>query len=198
MESSKWITDFIYSNHEMTDKNKTFKFIKIQRNNKRNHEPYFSLPFINEDEQQIKGILNYSSINLGSQESMNELNKRYRKKMHSMNDDYTPFSWDIFRANIIINGCPTPHFEDFCKVLIINNKVELLWNRRRYFCSVPNVDQSNGSIGTYAELIDIIYNNHNNYSLFTSILEGIPHTYPHLCIGGVNDIINSRINTKYL
>eukprot|EP01084_Bolivina_argentea_P093182 167608_1 len=145
MESSKWITDFICSNHDMDDKNKKFKFIKIQRNNKRNHEPYFSLPFIDQHQQEIKGILNHSSVNLASEESMRELNKRYRKKMNSMPDHCIPFSWDRFRINIIINGCPTPHFEDFCKVLVINDKVELLWNKRRYFCCIPNIDQSNGN-----------------------------------------------------
>ena len=79
---------------------------------------------------------------------MNNRNKKLNKP---------PVGWDRFRVNIIVSGAPSPHFEDFCKYIEINsnsnNTIEtqstkqnpaFLWSRRRYFCSVPNVDQNTG------------------------------------------------------
>lgn len=134
---NKWITNFINKNHNNLSPNKKFKFCKILRENERVHEDYFSLPFIKKSFQPIKGVLNYSAVNIASQESMNKLNSKISK--HSKK-----FSWDRWRVNIVIQGLGMPHFEDYIKYLDINNNVKLLWNRRRYLCSVPNVIQETG------------------------------------------------------
>lgn len=73
---SEWITKYLHATHDITDKNKIFRFCKVLRNNVRPHKDYFSLPFVAKEDQPIKGVLNYSAINLASQESLNELNER--------------------------------------------------------------------------------------------------------------------------
>eukprot|EP01083_Nonionella_stella_P286575 975378_1 len=137
---SIWITNYLHQVHNISNKNKTFRFCKILRANVRHHIDYFSLPFISKEDQPIKGVLNYSAINLASQESLNELNRRWRSKYPQKKD----LNWDSWRVNIVLEGLPKAHFEDFSKFITINNDVELLWNRRRYLCTVPNVKQSSG------------------------------------------------------
>eukprot|EP01084_Bolivina_argentea_P254300 427499_1 len=79
--------------YNISNKNKTFRFCKILRANVRHHIDYFSLPFISKEDQPIKGVLNYSAINLASQESLNELNRRWRSKYPQKND----LNWDTWR-----------------------------------------------------------------------------------------------------
>eukprot|EP01084_Bolivina_argentea_P282455 483493_1 len=53
---SIWITNYLHQVHNISNKNKTFRFCKILRANVRHHIDYFSLPFISKEDQPIKVV----------------------------------------------------------------------------------------------------------------------------------------------
>eukprot|EP01083_Nonionella_stella_P168501 569052_1 len=143
---SKWITSFM--NEDGGDDE--FIFVRIHEENYRESEDYFALPFTPKSTQRMSAFQNYAPVNLASEESMKELNRRYSEREHGSEDEKR-VGWDRFRENIVICGVLMPHHEDFMKHITFGDKkeenesacAELLWSRRRYFCAMPQVNQSN-------------------------------------------------------
>ncbi len=146
---SKWITLYI------NEPNEEFILVRIDLDNYREMEEYFALSFAPKCSQQMSGFQNYCNVLLCSEESLRELNNRYAKNQNNLStEDEKEIAWDRFRMNVIITGVPTPHFEDFMKRIRFavdlneykneTDQASILWSRRRYFCAVPQINQTNG------------------------------------------------------
>eukprot|EP01084_Bolivina_argentea_P067429 122800_1 len=145
-EISKWITSYI------NEPNEEFILVRIHENNYRKTEEYFALSFAPKCTQLMSGFQNYCSVLLCSEESLTELNKRYKNKNDLCEYDEKEIQWDRFRMNIIIIGVATPHYEDYAKHIRFGvelnkydetDQAEILWSRRRYLSAVPQVNQNN-------------------------------------------------------
>eukprot|EP01084_Bolivina_argentea_P275491 469832_1 len=146
---SKWITSYLSGDDE-------FVLVRIHEENYRETEEYFALPFAPAETQRMSAFQNYAPVNLASQESMDELDRRYRETEHGPKDE-GEIDWERFRFNVTISGVFMAHHEDFMKTMSFGDlsqsseRAQILWSRRRYFCAVPQVNQTT-SISTLEPL----------------------------------------------
>ncbi len=110
---SIWITNYLHSVHNIPTKIKYFVFVKYYVQIFDRTIDYFSLPFISKEDQPIKGVLNYSAIYLAPEETLTELNWQWRLKYRSQKKD---LNWSTWRVNVVLEGLPKAHFEDFSKL----------------------------------------------------------------------------------
>eukprot|EP01083_Nonionella_stella_P069804 186322_1 len=133
---SQWITSFL------NGKDDEFILVRIHEDNYRESEDYFALTFAPKEMQKVSAFQNYCPVAVGSVESMDELNRRYKAKGHS-----EELGSNRFRKNIVISGVVCPHYEDFMKRIAFGDpsqdkRAEILWSRRRYLCAVPQINQT--------------------------------------------------------
>eukprot|EP01084_Bolivina_argentea_P160016 278685_1 len=143
---SKWITSFLNADEE--DARDEFIFVRIHEENYRESEEYFALPSAPKGTQRMSAFQNYAPVMLGSQESLDELNRRYRQREHGPDWCEKELGWDRFRHNVILSGVLKAHHEDFMKHITFGDlsqeSAQIVWSRRRRLCAVQLVNPNTG------------------------------------------------------
>eukprot|EP01084_Bolivina_argentea_P055660 102001_1 len=139
---AQWIASFLA---EDLDGSEEFMLVRLHEDNVRETEEYFALSFAPRSAQKISAFQNYAAVLLTSQESMDEVNRRYAEQQDKEEEE---IGVSRFRPNIVLSGVPRPNYEDFMKHITFGDDeeddAEILWSRRRYLCAVPQVNQTNG------------------------------------------------------